>query len=240
MESGHTCGLLSFAHVVTIPYSPRSIRPVSRCTWTLMFECIALSGLRCCRWNESAPPSALHSCMGLGVDLTMEWYCRDLITAESQSWTLYLATPGGYLLRVCLRTLPNLSPVPCCPDIHVFLPPEFRLHIASKIYPPAADKSIWHYRNYLTAASSQMSPNLLELLSPTTGVHLEAISNMSASWQRTDAFSRKPQPCILSSTGWTHYCWPALSMWQITLRRIRFASGWQGVCSRHPPGPTDR
>ena len=63
--------------------------------------------------------------MRLGVDWGLETYPYHSTPSESQPWTLYFATSGGYFSPVCLHVRPNLSPVavaspplfPCLPDL---------------------------------------------------------------------------------------------------------------------------
>jgi len=152
---------------------------------------------------------------------------------------MYLATWGGYLSPLCLRARPNLLPVSCCITFLFSLPPEFCLHISSETSPPTAGKSIQHYKNYPTAASSGISPNNLQPLSPRAGVHLEHVSSGSVPGLWTNASSPTSQPPILSSTCWTHYSWPAPSFYQITSTRIRLASAWLAVCLLQCPSPTN-
>jgi len=135
---------------------------------------------------------------------------------------------GGYLLPVCLRTLPNPSLVACCLAFHFSLPPEFHSRISSYTSPPTADESIQCYQNYPTAASPQISPKNLQPLSQGAGVYLEAVSNGSAPGSWSNALSRETRSPILSSTSWMQCSWPAPFFWQCASRRIGFASGWLG------------
>jgi len=108
---------------------------------------------------------------------------------ESQPWKLNLATMGGYLSPFCQRALSNPSPVSCCHTVPSSWAPKPRLHISSKTSQPVVADSIWHYQKFQNAASSQMSPKNLQLLSPSAGVHLAAVSNGSLPRQWTDASS---------------------------------------------------
>jgi len=89
------------------------------------------------------------------------------------------------------------------------------------------------------AASSRMLSKYLQPPSQSAGVHLESVSNCSAPEQWTNASSPETPPPILSSTCWMHCSWPPPLFWQIASMRIRFASGWWGVCLLHHPSPTN-
>jgi len=234
MKYGHTWGPLSFAHLYIITYTLCPIGPTPRCTWTLMLECIAPFGICFCWWKQSAPPSASHLYIRLGVSLGIEQHYCHLTPGKSKPWTLYMATMGGYFWHFCLCALPNPSLVACCLAFPFSLTPKFGLHMSSTTSPATADESIEHYQNYATAAGLQMSLNNLQPLSPSAGVNLWAISNGSAPRQWPNAFSRETQAPILCSTCWMHDSWHAPSIWQIASRRIRSASGCLGVYPQHP------
>jgi len=75
----------------------------------------------------------------------------------------------------------------------------------------------------------------LQQLSPSAGVHLEAVSNGSALRLWTDDPSLETQSPILSSTCWTPCSSPTPSFWQIASSRIQIASEWLVVCFLHRP-----
>jgi len=77
----------------------------------------------------------------------LEPYPYHSTPSESPSWTLYLATWGGYISQLCSPSRPKTSPVPCCLAFLFSSPLEFRLYISSHSSPPTAGKSIQHYRN---------------------------------------------------------------------------------------------
>jgi len=163
-----------------IPYTLCPICPAPRCTWTSMLECMTLSGLRFCQWNQSTSPSVSQLYMRLGVIWGLEPYPCNSTPSESKPWTLYLATMGDYSSPCCLGAHPNPLPVACCFAFILFSSPEFHLHISLKPFHRTACKSILHYRNYPNAASSRMSSKNLQWLSPFAGVNLEPVSNGSA------------------------------------------------------------
>jgi len=201
------------------------MRSALRCTWTAMLERIALSGVHLHWWNQPAPPSASHEDAWLGVVFRMEWYCCKLTPGKSQSWTLYLATLGGYFWPWCSRTLPNPSPVAGCLAFACSSPPEISLPISLKTSPPAAHQSIRHYHNYPKAIISRMLSNNPQQLSPNAVVQIFAVWISSTPRLWTDTFSRATQPPTHSSPCWMDCGWPAPSFWQITSRRIQFSSG---------------
>ena len=175
MKSGHICGQLSFARWYIIQYTVARVRPAPRCTWTSMFECMALKGLWFCRCIQSASPSASHLYTRLGVVWGLEQYPCHSTPSKAQRWMLYLATRGGHFSHFYLRAGPNPSPVAGCLAFYFSSPPEFRLHTSSNPSQPTAIESIQHYRNYPTAASSPMSPKTKQLPSPGGGVNLEPV-----------------------------------------------------------------
>lgn len=122
--------------------------------------------------KHSSPPSASHRYIRLEVGLEIQRYCCHLTPGVSQPGTLYLATLEGYQSTWCTCTLPNQSPVACCLCFLFFPGPKVRLYISSKISPPTANESIWHYQNYQMVASHQTSTKFLPPLSPRPGLDL--------------------------------------------------------------------
>jgi len=145
-----------------------------------MLERMALLGLHSCRWNQSDPPRASHWNTRLGVGLGIDGYSCHSTPSKSYPQMVYLTTLGDYISPCCPCALPNPSPVTCCLAFPCSLPPKFRFHRSSKTSPPTANNSIWHYRNWPMAASSQMSPLNFQPKSLSGGVHLWAVLNWSA------------------------------------------------------------
>jgi len=75
--------------------------------------------------------------------------------------------------------------------------------------------------------------DICKCCTPWGGVNLEAVFKVSAPRSWTDAFSPETEPPKLSSMFWMHCSWAAPSFWHIASRRIWFASGWLGICTRH-------
>ena len=179
-KSGHIwCSVLSACWYI-IPYTLCPILSAPRCSWTLMVECMALLGIYFCRWNQSAPRCTSHRYTRLWVGFEIEQYRCRWKPGKSQPWRLYLATLGGYFLPLCSCAVPTPSPVAGCLAFTFYSPPECRMHIASKTSPHTAAESIWHYRSYSIAASSQTSPKNLQPLPASAGVNLKAVLNCSA------------------------------------------------------------
>jgi len=97
---------------------------------------MVLSGYNSFRWNQSAPPSASHRCMKVGISCWMSGHCCCSALDELQPWKLYLATLGHYLslfsralTQICrwslvaspslLPRLPNIT----CTFLHKHLHP---------------------------------------------------------------------------------------------------------------------
>jgi len=150
------------------------------CTYSSFLDCMALSGLHFCPWNSSAPRTASHLYTWLAVVWGIQCYCCCLTPSKSQQWILYLAILGGYLLPASLHPIPNLLPV----SLHLAYPcsffPKYRLHISLKTSQSSSCKSIQHYQHYPMAASAWILPRYLQLLRPSTVVHLKAVTNISA------------------------------------------------------------
>jgi len=232
-------GHSSFARVRIIPHTLHPILPASSWICILQSYSMVLSGNNFFWWDQSAPPSASHLCTELGVECWMSGHsCRSALD-KSLSWKLNLATLGGYHWLVCMRAVPNRSPVTYCIACPTSLPPELHLHISSKTSKPTVTECIPHYQHCLKAAQSRKSPKNLQLPSASAVVHPAAVSNGSFPGSWTDASSPETQPPILSSTCWMYQSWAAPSFWQIASRRIRFASCWLGICLRPRPGSTN-
>jgi len=236
-ECADIWGPLSLASLCIIPYTLRPIGCDVWCTWTSILDYMASSGLRCCWWNQSAPPSASHLYARLGVVWGMERYHCHSTLATSLLRMLYSARLGGYFSLVWSCVLPNLSMVAWSLALTVSLPSEFDLHMAAKTSPPTAEESIQDYPIYPMLASPCMLQSDLQLLSPSAAVHLEAVSNGSTPGFWTNAVAWETQSPVLSSSCWTNCSWPAPSFWQIAWRRFWFASGKLGVCPLHRPSP---
>jgi len=185
---------------------------------------------------KSIGPSQCHTCvfMALSVlgNITISLPCD---TQQITTMNAYLATLGAYISPFFLRTLPNLVfIIPCLPN-YFASPPKCSLQIALDIAGPTATASIQHYQMYLMAASSRMSLNNLQQLSPSARDYLEAVSNDSAPWRWSDAYSPQTEPPILSSTCSMRCSCCATILWEIASTRIRFASGQFCVCPLHHP-----
>jgi len=113
-----------------------------------MLECMALSGLHFFWWNQSAPPSASHWYMRLGVIWGMDRYCCHLTPTESQPSKFHLATLGRCCLPFATCAVPNLVQVACCMSFPFTLHAAFPLRISWKTPPWTAAKSNQHYRHY--------------------------------------------------------------------------------------------
>jgi hypothetical protein len=152
---------------------------------------------------------------------------------EHSIWPLREANSLAWLLAHSHKSIASrlFALIPSFLTFRILLP-----HLPS---PSTAGESIQDYCNYATAASSGMTPKDLQLPSPRAGVHLESITSSSAPRLWTHPSSWITQPPIPSSTCWTHYSWPAPSIWQIAWRRIRFASGWLVVCIGQRRSPTN-
>jgi len=168
--------------------------------------------------------------MQLGVVWVIEWCSCHLTPTELQSSTFYWATLGAYLLPFCLDTLPNVSLVANCVALYFSTPPKYQLHMAVKLSQTTAIKSIPYGQYYSMAASSQISPYDLLLLSPSAEFYFDAVSNGSTCGYWTDALSPQTQPPILFHACWTHINCPAIFLWNIGSRRIQFGSGRFSVC----------
>jgi len=118
-------GQWSFARICIFPYTLLPLCPAPWCTWTLIWECLAISDHRFLRSNQTTPSSTSHLYTRLGVVSGLEPYPCHSTTSESRTWALYLAALGGYFSPVYLHPLSNLSPVTCCLVFPFSSPPFF-------------------------------------------------------------------------------------------------------------------
>jgi len=102
-----------FAPVRIIPYTLHPILPASSCICISQSDSRVPSGYNFLRCHQSAPLSASHVCMKLGVACWMSGHCCHSALDKSQSWKLYLATLGGYRSLFCSHPHPNPLPVAC-------------------------------------------------------------------------------------------------------------------------------
>ena len=169
----------SFAPVRLIPSTLRPILPASSCICISRSDCLVLSAYNFVQWNQSVTPSVSHVCTKLGVECWISGHCCNSARNETQPWKLYSATLGGYLFHFSPCAHPNRLPVSCSLAFPFLSPLKSCLHIFSNTLPPIVAECIQHYRNFPMAARSWKSPKYLQPLSPSTGVHLAAVSDGS-------------------------------------------------------------
>jgi len=143
-------------------------------------------------WNQSAPPSPSHLCTKVAMGCWISGHCCRLALGALQSWKLYLAFLGCYILLCYPRALPNASPVAYCLAFPSSSPHKPHLHIFSKPSQPTVTKFIQWYRNFPNAARSRKSPKNQQMPSRSAGVHLPTVSHSSSRHNGLTLLLEKP------------------------------------------------
>jgi len=100
-KSDHKRDDSSFPWVYICSYSLHLVIAASRCICRLQSGSIVLAGHNFFWCNESAPPSASHLCMRLGVCWQIYGHC--CCVAHNKSWQhrFFLSTLIGFLISLC-------------------------------------------------------------------------------------------------------------------------------------------